>query len=1226
MFQWSIQVVCCIALFGVFVTSVAMAGPGSFTSDDFNVHNLKRPLWSYIDAKGDASMVLLGTNTDSARVSITVPAGVTHDLWINQNDAPRIMQSATNTDFQIEVKFFSGVVGHAPTSYATEGVIVGQDDNNLIRFDFTSGNGLVDSMQIFGIVFSGGFSSPSIKFNKTIGAQGTPMWMRINRTGNTWTVYYSTNGTIFTLADSFSQTMTVTQVGAFAGNAGDNPAAFTCNIDYFFNTDSPIASEDGARNVPDTTPPYIYNVKSVVAPNALGVSWMTDEPATGAVNFGETTGYGNTVSESGMSTIHGVMLSALATGTTYNFQATGADILNNQAATGNFTQTTGTYVNDTTSVSDDFGGPSLDATLWSFVNPRSDATQSIAAKQLSIAVPGGVSHNVWTTGYNAPRVMQAINPAMNTMEFVVKFTAPLSGSASSIPMEGLVFEQDARNLMRFDLSHDGSLIKVFAASFTDGLSSPEVMVDQNITPQPAPMYIRVQRGGAWWSLDYSFNGTTWTNAGSFYHIITPNKVGIFAGNEGPSPQAFTCTVDYFQAPLPAKTLLTTPVSGALDVPTPVAFAWDPATKATTYRLQVSTGAAFTTTVFDSIVSTNSKQVNGLANSTVYYWRTRGINATGLGSYSAAFNFTTAVAPPGVPTLVMPANNAIAQSTSPLVIWNRVASAASYRLQLGLDSTFATGLVINDSTITDTTKSVVGLANNTRYFWRVRAKNAGGTSAFSTVWAFTTISATPSVPVLVSPANGAVNQPVSLTLRWNRTNPPAVSYRVQLSTDAAFLSGMVVDDSTVADTSRLVSGLLNNTPYYWRVNGKTAGGTGAFSSASSFTTIVPPPSAPSLVSPANGATGQTVTLTVKWTKPLNASTFRLQVSTDSTFGGGLVVNDSTLTDTSRVVSGLVYNARYFWRVNAKNVGGTGPFSTVWRFSTLDFDPNVPRPIAPANGATGLATSVTLRWGKPVGTITSYHLQVGTDSTFAGGIFLDDPAVLDTSKVLNGLTYVTKYYWRVNADGAGGTSPYSPVWNFSVGIPLPSQVVLVSPADGGNVNPPGGVRVIWRASGPLVTKYWFDLAVDSNFVFVITDSTLTDTTKLHTPLLSEQVYFWRVKAKNAGGWGPFSVTRRFTTHPTSVADQEDVPKEFGLSQNYPNPFNPSTQIEFAVPMESHVMLEVYNLLGERVATLVDERKPVGRYTVQFNAANLASGLYFYKFSTNELSFIKKMVLVK
>lgn len=81
------------------------------------------------------------------------------------------------------------------------------------------------------------------------------------------------------------------------------------------------------------------------------------------------------------------------------------------------------------------------------------------------------------------------------------------------------------------------------------------------------------------------------------------------------------------------------------------------------------------------------------------------------------------------------------------------------------------------------------------------------------------------------------------------------------------------------------------------------------------------------------------------------------------------------------------------------------------------------------------------------------------------------------------------------------------------------------------------------------------------------------------------------------------------PTSNEGIVDVPKEFGLSQNYPNPFNPSTTISYALPEASDVSIDVFNVLGRKVGSLVNQRKTAGNHTVQFQADNLSSGIYFY-----------------
>jgi len=92
-------------------------------------------------------------------------------------------------------------------------------------------------------------------------------------------------------------------------------------------------------------------------------------------------------------------------------------------------------------------------------------------------------------------------------------------------------------------------------------------------------------------------------------------------------------------------------------------------------------------------------------------------------------------------------------------------------------------------------------------------------------------------------------------------------------------------------------------------------------------------------------------------------------------------------------------------------------------------------------------------------------------------------------------------------------------------------------------------------------------------------------------------------------------------------DDVPKEFGLSQNYPNPFNPSTTINYAVPKVSDISIDVYNILGKKVSSLINQRKTAGNHTVQFQATNLASGVYFYVLKANgKVIKSQKMLLIK
>jgi hypothetical protein len=95
---------------------------------------------------------------------------------------------------------------------------------------------------------------------------------------------------------------------------------------------------------------------------------------------------------------------------------------------------------------------------------------------------------------------------------------------------------------------------------------------------------------------------------------------------------------------------------------------------------------------------------------------------------------------------------------------------------------------------------------------------------------------------------------------------------------------------------------------------------------------------------------------------------------------------------------------------------------------------------------------------------------------------------------------------------------------------------------------------------------------------------------------------------------------------VEDEETLPTEFALEQNYPNPFNPTTSIQYAVSNRQFVTLEVYDVLGNEIATLVNEEKPAGTYELTWNAEQLPSGVYLYQLKAGDYVNTKKMILIK
>jgi hypothetical protein len=95
---------------------------------------------------------------------------------------------------------------------------------------------------------------------------------------------------------------------------------------------------------------------------------------------------------------------------------------------------------------------------------------------------------------------------------------------------------------------------------------------------------------------------------------------------------------------------------------------------------------------------------------------------------------------------------------------------------------------------------------------------------------------------------------------------------------------------------------------------------------------------------------------------------------------------------------------------------------------------------------------------------------------------------------------------------------------------------------------------------------------------------------------------------------------------VKKVNSLPTKFSLSQNYPNPFNPSTVISYSIPQSGNVTLKVYNILGQEVATVFHGFQSAGSYTANFDAAKLASGVYFYRLQAGQFSETKKMMFMK
>ncbi len=214
-------------------------------------------------------------------------------------------------------------------------------------------------------------------------------------------------------------------------------------------------------------------------------------------------------------------------------------------------------------------------------------------------------------------------------------------------------------------------------------------------------------------------------------------------------------------------------------------------------------------------------------------------------------------------------------------------------------------------------------------------------------------------------------------------------------------------------------------------------------------------------------------------------------------------------------------------------------------------------------------------------------------------------------------------------AGGlfTTPGNNIAGFGS---LPAAPTLLSPPNGST-----GVSVTPTLDWSDVsnaTTYGIQVSTNAGFSPMIVNVTGLTVSQYTTGVLNNNViYHWRAFASNGLGQGAFSSIFTFVTAPLGInINTTEIPKQFNLYQNYPNPFNPVTKIRFDLPANntsgSKINLIVYDINGKEVSSLVNTDYTAGIWEVDFNAANLSSGVYFYKLTAGSYNALNKMILIK
>jgi hypothetical protein len=285
---------------------------------------------------------------------------------------------------------------------------------------------------------------------------------------------------------------------------------------------------------------------------------------------------------------------------------------------------------------------------------------------------------------------------------------------------------------------------------------------------------------------------------------------------------------------------------------------------------------------------------------------------------------------------------------------------------------------------------------------------------------------------------------------------------------------------------------------------------------------------------------------------------------------------------------------------------------------------PLPNAPQDsGTVNYQLPLTISWS-PVGYAENYHFQLASDDRFSN-LLVDLNYLTNAFYTLDTLEKDHQYYWHVKAMNDKGESEWTATNMFTAIAPF----VRVTKPNGGEQ---------WQRGLSYFIQWDDNLAEDVVIELYKGDSlssTIATTSNLgaykwqiNTQLETGSDYSIKVKSKTDTSLFDRSDNKFAVIDTTStlVENESSIVKNYSLYQNYPNPFNPTTTISFHIPSKGIIDLSVFNLLGEKVVTLLNDEEDIGDHSITFDAKSLPSGIYFYRLKSGSHTIVKKMLLTK
>jgi photosystem II stability/assembly factor-like uncharacterized protein len=533
-----------------------------------------------------------------------------------------------------------------------------------------------------------------------------------------------------------------------------------------------------------------------------------------------------------------------------------------------------------------------------------------------------------------------------------------------------------------------------------------------------------------------------------------------------------------------------------------------------------------------------------------------------------------------PEIISPVHNSFDIENGLELLWKSVEMSELYQVHVSIDDEYFFNF--ESMTLSDTSHIMqADFTYNTKYYWRVRAKNHSVVSPWSSTYEFTTKIAP---PVLVSPVDDSVGVAVSTELDWEEVWG-ADKYEVQLSTTEDF-SVIFFTNDNVVDTKIATPKLDGLTKYFWRVRAVNDNSTSYWSEVWAFTTVLGPPR---FITPAQLSVGNSIDLEFTWSPALEATSYNLKISTNPDVSSPFY-DESGIIGTSHTVMGLSYNTRYYAILSSSNEFGISEWSDVREFLTA-YAPVVLT--SPPNMAVNQLISPELQWTQ-FGGPELYHVQVAKNPDFIEKAI--DDSVSDAVKYTVALEPFTSYNWRVRVEDDDNFGTWSEVWTLKTRL---QAVSLRIPADESK-NLPSSVQFLWFSMNNAI-RYHLQIANDREFNdLIFSQDTISTVSHTFPTLAPNSTFYWRVRAYSVDGPGEWSVVWKFET---------------GIGG--PILIAPANNAEY-VPLETTFSWELYNgaltyeflLATDDKFTQVIEDEPTVTTTTQLVSGLSENTQYFWK----------------